>query len=89
MAYICLRQRGLPMTTSGVTYAQTRQITWVPYAQGKTGAISAPMKSKVRWGYEEGADFSPPIEAASTTSSTSPIQTDDYAYCSHLIYLND
>ena len=26
-----------PMTTSGVTYAQTRQITWVPYAPKVSG----------------------------------------------------
>ena len=32
------------MTTSGVTYAQTRQITWVPYAPKISGATSAQLR---------------------------------------------
>ena len=51
------------MTTSGVTYAQTRPITWVPYAQKIGGVTSAPVKSKVSGAYEERADFGPPVEA--------------------------
>ena len=66
-----------PMITSGVTYAQTRQITWVPYAPRIRGVTSAPVQSKVRWAYEERADFGPPVEAASTTTSNSLMQTTD------------
>ena len=69
-AFIYTNQLVSPMTTGGVTYAQTRQIAWVLYAPRISRVTSAPVKSKVRWAYEERADFSPPVEAASTTTST-------------------
>ena len=42
-----------------------------------SGVTSAPVRSKVRWAYEERADFGPPVEAASTTTSNSLMQTAD------------
>ena len=69
---------------TGVTYAPkwsdlcTRPITWVPYAPRISGVTSAPVKSKVRWAYEERADFGPPVEAASTTHDTGGDQRSAY-----------
>ncbi len=41
---------GVTFDTKWVTYAQTRQITWIPYAPRISGVTSALVKSKVRWG---------------------------------------
>ena len=72
----------MPMA-AGVTHASkwgdlcTRPITWAPYAPRISGVTYAPANSKVRWAYEERADFSPAVEAALTTTSNSLMQTTD------------
>ena len=66
---------------TGVTYDNkwgdlcTHPITWVPYAPRITGVTYAPVQSKARWAYEERADFSSRVEAESTATPTSPMQT--------------
>ena len=52
--------------------------------------IWCPHASKLGGSYEEFSDLCSPVEASTTTTtSTTAIETNDYALCSHVIYLCD